>query len=152
MPAMPMADSRAPIVVGASATSSAISVAIEIAVWAWWANGPSVITTVQEDQRQTGEQDPQRDLVRRLAALGALDQGDHAVQEALAGMLGDLHDDPVGEHACPSRDRGAVAAGRPHHRRGLAGDRRLVDRGDPLDDRPVAGDQLAGQDLDDVTG
>ena len=43
----------------------------------------------QEDDRQAGQQDRERDLVRRLLALGALDQGDHAVEEGLARVGGD---------------------------------------------------------------
>ena len=39
----------------------------------------------------------QGDLVRRLLALGALDQGDHPVQERLARVRGDAHLDPVGQ-------------------------------------------------------
>ena len=38
----------------------------------------------QEHDRQPGEQDVERDLVRRLLPLGALDQRDHAIQEGLA--------------------------------------------------------------------
>ena len=45
MPAIPIAESRAPMVVGISATSSAISVVIEIVVLANRANGDSVTTT-----------------------------------------------------------------------------------------------------------
>ena len=80
----------------------------------------------------------------------ALDQGDHAVEEALARLLGDLDDDPVGEHAGAAGDRAAVAAGLADHRRRLAGDGRLVDRGDALDHGAVAGDQLARLDDHDV--
>ena len=74
---------------------------------------------------------------------GALDQGDHPVDEALAGLGGDLDDDPVGQHLGAAGDRAAVAAGLADHRGGLAGDRRLVDAGDTLDDVAVAGDDLA---------
>ena len=38
----------------------------------------------QEDDRQPGQQDVERDLVRRLLPLGALDQRDHPVEERLA--------------------------------------------------------------------
>ena len=48
MPAMPIADSRAPIVVGMSATSSAIRVAIEMLVPANSAKGRSVTTTTRK--------------------------------------------------------------------------------------------------------
>ena len=104
----------------------------------------------QEDQRQPGEQDAERDLVRRLAPRGALDERDHAVEEDSARLLGDLDHDPVGEHARAAGDRGAVAAGLADHRRRLAGDRRLVDGGDALDHGAVARDHLAGLDDDDV--
>ena len=40
----------------------------------------------QEDDRHADEQDVERDLVRRLLALGAFDQRDHAVEEALARL------------------------------------------------------------------
>ena len=98
----------------------------------------------QEDDRQRGEQDVQRDLVRRLLPGGALDEGDHPVDEALAGLLGDLDDDAVRQHRGAAGDRRAVTAGLADDRGGLAGDRRFVDGGDAVDDVAVAGDDLAG--------
>ena len=86
-----------------------------------------------EDDGQADEEDVERDLVRRLLPLGAFDELDHAVDEGRAGRCGDAHADPVGEHLGAAGDGGAVAAGLADHRRGLAGDRRLVDRGDALD-------------------
>ena len=68
----------------------------------------------------------------------------------LPGLLGDLDDDAVGEHAGAAGDRAAIAAGLADHRRRLAGDRRLVDGRDALDDLAVGGDHLAGGDDDDV--
>ena len=62
------------------------------------------------------------------------------------GLGRDAHDDPVGEHARAAGDGRAVAARLADDRRGLAGDRRLVDRCDALDDLAVAGDELAGRD------
>ena len=103
-----------------------------------------------EDQGERGEQDAERDLVRGLAPFRPLDQGDHPVEEGLARLLGDLDHDPVREHPGAAGDRAAVAAGLADHRRRLAGDRRLVDRGDALDHGAVAGDRLAGLDHDDV--
>ena len=38
----------------------------------------------QEDQRQAGDQDVERDLVGRLLALGAFHQRDHAIEKRLA--------------------------------------------------------------------
>ena len=97
----------------------------------------------EERDRQAGEQDVERDLVRRLAPLGALDERDHAVEERLARLLRHLDHEPVGEQPVPP-----VTAERspPDSRitgRRLAGDRRLVDRADALDDLAVGGDDLA---------
>ena len=44
----------------------------------------------EEDQRQPRQQDVQGDLVGRALADGPLDQGDHPVEERLAGAGGDL--------------------------------------------------------------
>ena len=73
--------------------------------------------------------------------LGPLDQGDHAVDEALARLGGDPHDDAVGQHPGAAGDRRAVAARLADDRRRFAGDGRLVHRGDALDDVAVTGDQ-----------
>ena len=89
------------------------------------------------------EQDVERDLVRRLAPLGALDERDHAVEERLARLLRDLDDEPVREEPRAAGDGRAVAAGLADDGRGLAGDRRLVDRAGALDDVAVGGDDLA---------
>ena len=105
----------------------------------------------QEDDGQTGEQDRQRDLVRRPLALGALDQGDHPVEEGLARIGRDHDDDPVADERRPAGDRAPdVRAGLLEDRRGFAGDRGLVDEPDALDDVAVAGDRLAFLDDDDV--
>ena len=58
-----------------------------------------------EDDGQRRQQNVQRDLVRRLLPIGALDQCDHPVDEALAGLLGDLDDDAVREHGGAAGDR-----------------------------------------------
>ncbi len=92
----------------------------------------------------------QRDLVGRLLPRGALDERDHPVEEGLAGIGGDAHADAVGEHLGAAGDRRAVAARLADDRRRLAGDGRLVDRGDALDDLAVAGDELAGLDQNHV--
>ena len=102
----------------------------------------------EQDDREAGEQDVERDLVRCLLAARTFDQRDHPVEEALAGLRGDPNDDLVGEHPRPTCHGGAVAAGLADHRSRLAGDRRLVDRRDPLDHVAVGGDDLAGRDDD----
>ena len=104
----------------------------------------------QEDQRHAGEQDRQRELVRRLLALGAFDERDHAVDEGVAGRGGDLHLDPVGENGRAAGHRRAVAARFADDRCRFAGDRRFIDRGDAFDDLAIGRDDLAGLDDDDV--
>ena len=99
-----------------------------------------------EDERQAREQDVERDLVGGLLPLGALDERDHAVEERLAGLRRDVHDDLVGQHAGAAGHRAAVPSRLADHGRRLAGDRRLVDRRDALHDVAVAGNQLAGPD------
>ncbi len=99
MPAMPIADSRPPIVVGMRQTSSAIEhddllLGVRVDRERLQARDRD-----EEDDREPGEQDRQRDLVRGLLALGAFDERDHPVEEGLAGLRGDAHDDLVGQHA-----------------------------------------------------
>ena len=100
----------------------------------------------QEDDRQSGEQDVERDLVRRLLPFGALDERDHAVEEALARLRRHSDGDPIREDARASGDGRAVAARLADHGRRLAGDRRLVDARDPVDHLAVGGDHLPGHD------
>ena len=104
----------------------------------------------EEDQRQAGQQDRQRQFVRRLLPLGALDERDHAVDERRARGRGDAHLDLVGKHRGAARHRRAVAARLANDGRGFARDRGFVDRGETLDDVAVAGNDVAGLDEDDV--
>ena len=151
MPAMPIAESSAPIVVGISATSSAISTVCDVGGARIDARyGRSVTTAATKVIVKTGEEDVEGDLVRRLAPLGALDERDHAVEERLARLLRDLDHEPVGQQLRAAGDRRAVAARLADHRCGLAGDRRLVDRADAFDDLAVGGNDLARLDDDDV--
>ena len=68
----------------------------------------------------------------------------------LPGLLRDLDHELVREQPRAAGDGGAVAAGLADHGRRLAGDRRLVDRADALDDLAVGRDHVAGLDDDDV--
>jgi hypothetical protein len=104
----------------------------------------------QKDDGEAGEQNAERDFVGGLLAGCAFDQGDHAVEEGFAGVGGDADLDPVGEDLCAAGDGGAVAAGFADDGRRLAGDGRLVHRGDAFDDFAVAGDVVAGLDVDHV--
>ncbi len=54
---------------------------------------------------QADEQDGQRDLVWRLLPLGAFDQRDHAIEEALARIGRDAHADLVGDDLRCRRSR-----------------------------------------------
>ena len=99
----------------------------------------------QEDDRQPGQQDVERDLVRRLLPLGAFDERDHPVEERLAGIGRDLHADPVGQHLRAAGHRRAVAARLADDRRRLAGDGAFVHRRDALDDVAVGRNHLAGR-------
>ena len=104
----------------------------------------------QEDDGQAGQQDGQRDLVRRLLPLGAFDQGDHPIEEGRARrevmrtMI--QSDTTVVPPVTAERSPPALT----DHGRGLAGDGRLVDRGDALDDFAVAGDHVTGLDQHDI--
>ena len=99
------------------------------------ANGRSATTTTRKISVRPASRMPSAISFGVLRRVGALDERDHAVEEALAGLLRDLDDDAVREHARAAGDRAAVAAGLADDGRRLAGDRRLVDRGDALDRR-----------------
>jgi len=104
----------------------------------------------QEDDGEHGQEDGEGDLVRSLLPV-ALHQADHPVEEGLAPLGGDPDHDAVGEHLGPTGDRRPVASGLADDRRGLAGDGRLVDRGDAFGDLAVGGDEVAGLAHDQVT-
>jgi hypothetical protein len=100
----------------------------------------------EEGQRHRRQQHRECDFVGRLLPVGAFDQRDHAVEEAVAGFGGDADDDLVGQHLGPADHTGTIGAGLAQHRCGFAGDRGFVDRGQALDDLAVGGDLLAGAD------
>ena len=143
MPAMPIADSNAPMVVGISVTNKATSTIDRDR-----AAGISRIARDRhrrehEDDGQTREQDVERDLVRRLLTLGAFDQLDHAIDEGRALRRGDAHADPVRQHLRAAGHRRAIAARLADYRSRFAGDRRLVDGGHALDDLAVGRNVVA---------
>ena len=63
-----------------------------------------------EDQCHSCKKDIQRDFVRRLLALRALHERDHAVKEGRALRRGDPYLDPVGDDNSAAGDGRAVAA------------------------------------------
>ena len=145
MPAMPIADSSAPIVVGMRHTSSATSTMIDCSALGVDGERLQRHDREQEDDREPGQQDVERDLVRRLLPVRPSTRAIIRSRNVSPGFDVMLHDDLVGEHTGAAGDGRAVAARLADHRRGLAGDRRLVDDGDALDDVAVAGDHLAGR-------
>ena len=104
-----------------------------------------------ENDGQAREKDVQRDLVRRLLALGALDQRDHAVEEGRALRRGDAHLQPIGDDERAAGDRRAIAARLTDDRRRFAGDRRFIDRGHALDHFAVGGNEIARLDQNDLS-
>ena len=82
---MPIAESSAPIVVGLRATSSAIQHGLRGERAGVRRVGPQRHDRGQEGDGEPGEQNVQRDLVRRLALLRAFDEGDHAVEGHFPG-------------------------------------------------------------------
>ena len=103
-------------------------------------NGSSVTQTSRKMIVMRRQQDVERDFVGGLLPLGAFDHRDHAVEERFAGIGGDAHDQPVGQHARAAGDAAAVAAAFADHRCALAGDGAFVDRGDAFDHLAVGGD------------
>ena len=99
-----------------------------------------------EDERQTGEKDVERDFVRRLLPLRPFDERNHAVEEGRSRRSRNADLDPVGKNAGAAGHGRAIAATLADHGRGLAGDRRFVDRGDAIDNIPIARDEVAGLD------
>ena len=152
MPAMPMAESKPPIVVGIRQTSSATMTVADSRDRPVERQRHQRHAGEQEHQRQPDQQDVERDLVRRLLARRPFDERDHAIEERLARVRRDAHDDAIGQHLGAAGHRRAVAAALANDRRRLAGDGRLVDRGHAFDDLAVAGDELAGLDDDAVAG
>ena len=137
--------------VGMRQTSRATRATVSTVVPAYSAERPERHRRHQEDDRQAGEQDRERDLVRRPLALRALDEGDHPVEEGLARVGRDADHEPVADERRAAGDRAPDVRARLLEDRGrLAGDRRLVDEADALDDVAVAGDRLAFLDDDDV--
>ena len=97
----------------------------------------------QEDDRQGGQENIERDFIRRLLALGAFHHGDHPVQETFPRAGRDANDEPVGEHLRAACDGAAIAAAFPYDRRAFAGDRALIHGRHPFDDLAVGGDEIA---------
>ena len=112
MPAIPIAESSAPIVVGISATSSAISVVSESSVPAKSANGRRLTTTKTKIRVSAASRIPSAISFGVLRRAAPSTRAIMRSRKELARLLGDLDDDPVGEHLGAAGD-GASGRRRP---------------------------------------
>ncbi len=152
MPAMPMAESNPPMVVGMRHTSSETST--KTVCGALRVDGERLqrYHRQQKDDGEAGEQNAEGDFVRRLLARGAFDQRDHAIEKSFSGIRGDLYLDPVRKHLGAAGNGRAVAAGFANHGSRLAGDCRLIDRRHAFDHFAVARDVVAGRNVNHISG
>ena len=98
----------------------------------------------QENERQRGEQNGERDFVRRFLTLRAFDQRDHAVEKAVALVHRHANDDAIAQHARAAGHGAAIAAALANHRGGFAGDRGFIHARDSFNDIAVRGNDVTG--------
>ena len=104
----------------------------------------------QKNERKTGKEDVEGDLVRRFLASGPFHHGDHLVEECFSRVGGDADDQPVRQHPGAAGYGASVAAAFPDHRGALPGDGAFIDRGDTDRHLAVAGDDFPGFHQDDI--
>ena len=158
MPAIPIADSSAPIVVGIRQTSSETRTipVTPLSVSAALFGHARAAAPSRRSPAAAGSPTASRKMIVSEASrmFSAISFGvfcrfapsTRAIIRSMKlspGFWVISHDDPVGEHPGAAGDRGAVAADLADDRRRLAGDGRLVDAGDAVDDVAVAGDDVA---------
>jgi hypothetical protein len=102
-----------------------------------------VAVAKHENNRQTNQKNIECDFIRRLLALGALDELDHAIKKRRTGGRCNPNDNPVGNNRGPARDCRTVTTGFADNGRGLPGDGSLVDRRYAFDHVAVAGYYIA---------
>ena len=98
----------------------------------------------QKHQRQSGQDDRQRDFVGRLLAFRRFDHRDHPVEKTLAGPGGDANHQMVRQHAGSAGDRRAVAAALADDRCAFARDGTFIDRRHPFNHFSVRRNHLTG--------
>src|ERR1035438_2237853 len=96
----------------------------------------------QENQSERCQYQRERDLVGGSLADGSFHQYNHAIQEGFTSPGRDANNDLIGKHARAASYAGTIASRSPNHRSGFAGDRRFVDRSNPLNNFSVAWDNL----------
>ena len=138
-----MALSKPPMVVGIRQTSSAIRTGIGKLSGGINAERFQRHADEQENERQRGEQNCQRDFVRRFLTVRAFNQRNHAIEKAVAFLHRDANDNAIAQHARAAGDRAAVAAAFANHRRRFAGDGRFIDAGDSFDDIAIRRNDVA---------
>ena len=104
--------------------------------------GCSVATASRKIIVRPGQQNIQRNLIRRLLPRRAFHQLDHPVQERFARIRRDAHLDFIRQYARAAGHRRAIAARFANHRRRLSGDRGFVHRGDSLNHFAVPGNEF----------
>ena len=91
MPAIPIALSNPPIVVGIKQTKRATRTGMVKSTRRGYPKGFQRHHSDQKDECQRREQDGQSDLVWSLLARCTFDQGDHAIQKGLTWVRGNLN-------------------------------------------------------------
>src|SRR5271168_2591545 len=125
IPAMPIAASSAPIVVGMRLTSSATRVGTSVpetlqgpresqvahhVLFRIPGHRPDRYDDDQKGQRETRKHQRQRDFIRRLLADSTLDESYDAVEEGLARKRGYFYHDSIRNHPCTASNSRMVAA------------------------------------------
>ena len=151
MPAMPMADSSPPIVVGMRHTSRAISATVSTVVPAYWPNGRSVTVAIRKTMVSPASRMASAislgvrwrlaPSTRAIIRSRKVSPGSVVTRTTMRSLTSVVP---------PVTELRMSVPGLLEDRRGLAGDRGLVDEPDALDDVAVTGDRLAFLDDDDV--
>ena len=157
MPAMPMAESKPPMVVGIRQTSSATSTVIVIGVPC-----PATLTLNSEYGNSVAQTTRKMMVKAASRILSAISLGVFCrlapstmsiirSRKPLAGVGGDADDQPVGEDARAAGHGAAVAAAFADDGRAFARDGALVHRRDAFDDLAVCRDDVAGFHQEQIT-
>jgi hypothetical protein len=157
IPAIPIADRSPPIVVGIDRRGDQANEKRHQYEYVLWSTGIDSKrleghNSEQKDDRETSQQNIERNLVRGLLTRSPLNELDHAVEERFPGIRGNAHLDFIRKNPRSTSNRRTISAGFADDRRRLARDRRLVDRRHTFDDLAVSRNEVANGDDDDVSG